>query len=184
MKKYIITILLFALAYYSSAQQTDTTMPSKTKADIFLARTGTLLKKNFEELGYVGKTKIEVFTITDLISGDSIKSIKFSLIYATTYATDTKINTLDIDELNGLIAALLYIQKNVVVNKPKDKDEEVIFISNSGFQTGCYFNKFTWKLFIKVEKYDSRSYDYYTPEELSNFIRLLRLAQEKIGSYK
>jgi len=59
-------------------------------------------------------------------------------------------------------------------------DTEVSFKSRSGFEAGCFTSKGAWSCYLKLEKYDSKSYVWIDSSNLTALYALLVIAKAKM----
>jgi hypothetical protein len=183
-KRRLLTLLAFGLASMAFAQTTPVkteTEKSSSRAEIFSERSGTLLQKQYINIGDMKSATIQVALFTDLISNQKTSAVRFEKEYKATYSStsDTKIALLDQDEIDGLIKSLHIMQDKVYKTAPTDYTE-VNFRSRSGFAAGCYFSKGKWSAYMKLEKFDSNSYVWFDMDETQSFIDLLTQAKAKL----
>ncbi len=175
-------ILLFSLLIVSAIQlnaQAASKEKEQSNAEIFSAKSGALMQKEFIDLDKVKSCEIQVIHFTDLISGSKESGLKFSMDVASSYSTDTKSAMLDSDEIEGLMKSIKLIQEKVLVTTPSTYTE-VYYRSRSGFEAGCFTSKGSWSCYLKLEKYDSKSYVWINAEELTNLYTILEQAKLKM----
>lgn len=175
-------ILLFSLLIVSAIQlnaQAASKEKEQSNAEIFSAKSGALMQKEFIDLDKVKSCEIQVIHFTDLISGSKESGLKFSMDVASSYSTDTKSAMLDSDEIEGLMKSIRLIQEKVLVTTPSTYTE-VYYRSRSGFEAGCFTSKGSWSCYLKLEKYDSKSYVWINAEELTNLYTILEQAKLKM----
>ena len=178
MKKIILSLFLSSsLNVYSQEIKKDI---EQTKSEKFSQRSGTLLQKDFIDLGQIGGTEIKILKISDLNNNESNSSVRFEKQGYGTYA-DTYINTIDKDEVDGLIISIKNLLNNVLKSTPTTYTE-VTYSSRGGFSLGTYFEvkKSKWTNFIKVEKYTSKSMAILNEADLQSLLSLLEQAKTKI----
>ena len=177
MKTNLIIIALSLITTVSFAQEASKEK-LETKATSFSARSGTLIQKVYTEVGSIGKAEVKVVHYTDMISLDKISSVRFELEVATKYSTDTKIASLDADELDGLLKSIKIIQDRILSVTPSGYTE-VTYKSRGGFQAGCYWseNASTWMPYMKLEKYDGKSYVLLSDGDIPTLISLIEKAK-------
>ncbi len=151
----------------------------KSNAEIFSAKAGTLMQKEFVDLNTIKTCKIQIIHFTDIITSTKESGLKFSMDVASSYSTDTKSAMLDSDEIDGLMKSIKLIQEKVLITNPVTYTE-VYFRSRSGFEAGCFTSKGTWSCYMKLEKYDSKSYVWINTEELSNLYSILEQAKQNM----
>ena len=173
--KIIIIIILLNLSVCGLYSQTVKDQ-ELSNAEKFSAKAGTLIQKEFVDLGKVANAKIQVVYYTDLISSESVSSVRFEYEAAGSYTTDTKIASLDSDEIEGLIKSIQFMQDKVFVTTPTNYTE-VTFISRGGFKAGCYWDSGKWSPYLKLEQYDSNSFVSIKKEDFTTILGLLEQAK-------
>ena len=150
-----------------------------SNSELFSAKSGTLIEKEFIDVGNVGKTEIQVLKITDMISGESLRSLRITKEIRDNYSTNTKIAHLDSDEIDGLIKSM-YVIKESVFGTQAPNYTEITFRSRSGFEAGCFWSKNDWSTYLQIKKYDRKSMVWLKPDEFNQFLEVLELAKSKI----
>jgi hypothetical protein len=178
MKKILLLTFLAAISLNSFAQST-TKEKDQSNAEIFSAKSGTLMQKEFLALSNIKNCKIEVLHFTDLITSSKQSGLKFSMDVVSSYSTDTKTAMLDADEIDGLMKSIKLIQEKVLITTPATYTE-VNYRSRSGFEAGCFTSKGSWSCYLKLEKYDSKSYVWINTEDLANLYSILEQAKTKM----
>jgi hypothetical protein len=178
MKRILLLSLLTAFTIQLNAQSAPKEK-EQSNAEIFSAKSGALMQKEFIDLVKIKSCEIQVLHFTDLITSSKQSGLKFSMDVASSYSTDTKSAMLDADEIDGLMKSIKLIQDRVLVTTPATYTE-VYYRSRSGFETGCYTSKGSWSCYLKLEKYDSKSYVWINAEELTNLYTILEQAKLKM----
>lgn len=178
MKKLIYSIII-AFISLSIYAQTQTKEKELSNAEVFSAKSGVLMQKEFVEIGTLKRCKIQVVYFTDLISNTKQSALKFEYEVATTYSTDTKAATLDPDEVDGLMKSIKLMQEKVFPTTPTNYTE-VYYRSRGGFEGGCFTSKGTWSTYLKLEKFDGKSYVWLNIEDLTTLYTYLEQAKSKL----
>ena len=178
MKKTILLLILSVFSCYLKAQNANVEK-EKSNAEIFSAKAGALMQKEFVDLNKLKNCQIQILYFTDLITSTKQSGLKFSMEVASSYSTDTKSAMLDSDEIDGLMKSIKLIQDNVLATNPSTYTE-VYYRSRSGFEAGCFTSKGSWSCYLKLEKYDSKSYVWINTEELTNLYSILEQAKTKM----
>lgn len=179
MKKITLNVVILMLTLNSFGQQiAKDKVNEQSKAEIFSERVGSLVQKEFIDIGRLKKCNIQVAKFSDLINGTKFTAIRFELEYQSSYSSDTKIAMLDEDEIDGLMKSIKLIQEKILPIKATNYTE-VNFKSRSGFIAGCYSKKDSWTAFMKLEKYDSNSYVWFDKDDLGTLLTLLEQAKAK-----
>ena len=183
MKKLTLTFAFIVAATLTTfAQQVAKTKETGiSNAEKFSDRSGSLIEKEYIDIGSLKKFNIQVAKYTDLISGQKSSAVRFEAFYTNTYSksTDSKIALLDADEIDGLIKSIKIIQDKILPTNPTNYTE-VAFKSRSGFMAGCFSKENTWDTFIKIDTYDSNSYVFMEKEDLATLLELLTQAKANL----
>lgn len=171
--------MLFAAFTIHLNAQSPSKEKDQSNAEIFSAKSGTLIQKEFIDVDKIKSCEIQILHFTDLITGTKQSGLKFSMDVASSYSTDTKSALLDADEIDGLIKSIKLIDEKVLATTPSNYTE-VYYRSRSGFEAGCYMSKGSWSCYLKLERFDSKSYVWLKPEELKNLLIILQQAKQKI----
>ncbi|NER17015.1 hypothetical protein [Spongiivirga citrea] len=177
MKGIIVSIFLLATTHLTLSQNKNIEEHA-SNTEKFSSRAGALIEKEFIELGTINKMEVQILKITDMISGDSISSLRVQNYAASNYSS-TKIANLDTDEIDGLIKSLKIINGNVLTSTVENYTE-ISFKSRSGFEAGCYWSKGKWILYLKIDKNDRNSMILLKQNDYIKLIRLLELAKNQL----
>lgn len=177
MKYLSLLIFAFLFTFNVLAQNKETSL---SNAEQFSAQSGTLIEKTFIDVGKVKGLEIMVLKLKDLNSSKSLNALRFEYVYKSSYSSDTKVKSLDSDEIDGLVKTLKKLQE--VFLTEREIYTEVSFKSRTGFEAGAFFDvdKKTWNAFIQVERFDKNSRLYLTPNDFEEILKLVELAQSKM----
>ncbi len=178
MKKFIYSFLITLLCLCVNAQ-TTTKEKELSNAEVFSAKAGILMQKEFVEIGNLKKCKIKVVYFTDLISNTKQSALKFEYDYISSYTTETKAALLDPDEVVGLMKSIKLMQEKVFPTTPANYTE-VYYRSRGGFEGGCFTSKGTWSTYLKLEKFDGKSYVFLNIEDLTTLYTYLEQAKSML----
>lgn len=181
MKKLTLFLALTAMTTISFAQQQAAKAKEQevSNAEKFSERAGSLVQKEFIDVGSLKKCQIQVAKFTDLISGQKSSAVRFEYEYKSSYSSDTKVALLDEDEIDGLIKSIKIIRDKILPSTTANYTE-VNFRSRSGFSAGCFSKKNSWTTFMKLERFDSNSYVFMEKEDLAQLLTLLQDAKSKL----
>lgn len=181
MKKQLIVLMLSMATLFAFGQtaQNQTKEQEISNAEKFSAKAGTLLQKEFFEIGEIKGCKLTIIHYTDLIGTQKTSSLKFEYEYSGKYTSDTKAAVLDADEIDGLIKSITMMQEKIFPTTPSTYTE-VSFKSRGGFDAGCFSSKGTWSTYLKLEKFDKDSYVWLTKEDFPTLLNLLQQAKAKL----
>ena len=167
---------LFSLQIFAQAPAKE---KEQSNAEAFSAKAGTLMQKEFVEIGTVKKAKVQVLYYTDLISNIKKSALKFEYDVVSSYSTDTKVAILDVDEIDGLMKSIKLMQDKVMLTVPTNYTE-VYYRSRGGFEGGCFTSKGAWSCYLKLEKFDGKSYVWIESADLTTLYGLLEQAKLKM----
>ncbi|HEY3403902.1 MAG TPA: hypothetical protein VGK59_10975 [Ohtaekwangia sp.] len=180
MKKIVIIILLAANHYCFSQEQKQSEL---SNADKFSAKSGTLIERQFIDIGVVKSIEVKVLKLKDLNDNSSFSALRFEYEYkgGSTYSNDTKVASLDSDEIDGLIKSIKNLQTNVFPST-RTVYTEVTYRSRAGFEAGTFFDvsKGKWSTYLQLEKYDNKSMVFLTAEDFSPLLALIEQAKAKM----
>ena len=177
--KFLTTLLLMCFVLTSFSQVVKEKQLSN--AEIFSAKAGTLIEKQFINIGKVKAVDVKILKLKDLNDGSSFSALRLEYEAVSSYSSDTKIASLDKDEIDGLIKSIKNLQTNIF-NTTRDVYTEVTFKSRTGFECGAFYDvsKAKWEAYIKLEKYDGKSLVFLTIEDITNFLSLVELSKTKM----
>ncbi len=175
MKKLLFILISIFIVNMSYGQATSKEK-ELSNAEKFSSKAGTLIQKEFLDVGTIKKAEIKVIHYTDLISSETVSAVRFEYEVASSYSSDTKIASLDADEIDGLIKSIRMMQEKVFVLTPANYTE-VTYKSRGGFEAGCYWSKGDWATYLKLEKYDGKSYVFLKKSDFPELLTLLEKAK-------
>lgn len=173
-----IFLLLFSAITFGQVVK-PTPEREQSKLEAFSARSGTVIERQFIDIGDVRGVKIQVYKVMDLVSKTNISGLRFEYTVRSSYSTDDKIAVLDSDEVDGLIKTIDML-KATVFPSTRDSYTEVEYRSRGGFEAGAYYSDKKWTAFLKLEKYDSKSIVTMRTEDLDALLIVLQLGKEKM----
>lgn len=176
--KSVLAVVIIFIASSSLFGQVDK-IKEISNAEKFSDKSGTLIQKEFEDVGTIKKCQIKIARFTDLISNQKTNAVRFELEYVSTYAKESKIALLDFDEIDGFIKSLKLIQETVLPTNPINYTE-ISYRSRSGFEAGCFSGKGSWSIYMKLERYDGKSYVFMDKDDLPVLLSLLEKAKTKL----
>lgn len=178
-KKHLFTIAAVCLFSIQSYAQGPAKEKEQSNAEAFSAKAGTLMQKEYIDIGTVKKAKVKVLYYTDLISNMKTTALRFELEVVSSYSTDTKVAILDVDEIDGLMKSIKLMQDKVMVSVPANYTE-VSYKSRGGFECGCFVSKGAWSSYLKLEQFDGKSYVWLESSDLGTVYSLLEQAKAKM----
>ncbi|UOF76947.1 hypothetical protein [Bacteriophage sp.] len=174
-----VFICLFAFVTANGQQAAQAkSQQDKEQSNIekFSSRSGILFEKTNIPVGSFRGVKVQVMTIRDLINQSKTAGLRFENIVTTRIGSDTKIASLDDDELDALVKSLEIIKTDVLPSA-RQNYTEIIYRSRSGFEAGCFYSGGKWSAFVKLERYDKDSYVFIEPPDLDSLLALLKQAK-------
>lgn len=175
MKKSIFTLLLIFTWCVGNSQTKDKEL---SNAEAFSAKVGTLMQMEFVDIGTLKGCKIQVVYFTDLISKTKQSALKFE--YSSSYSAGTKAAILDPDEVDGYMKSIKIMQEKIIATTPINYTE-INYRSRGGFEGGCYFSEKKWGMYLKLEKFDMKSYvPTLSVEDLPTLYTFLEQAKAKL----
>lgn len=169
-------ILLLVFSNFLCFSQKDSVV---TKLDKEIFKTGALIRTEIigiGDFGGLGTNKVKVATVktTDLANDITVKGI-----YVT---VDNIRNTVDEDEVDGLIISLERM-RSLLNTKPPKTYNEFKFSTISGFELVVETYKDDWVFYIKTKHFiDTRSHMHLRKpmESLKSFYDLILKAKEEL----
>lgn len=169
-------VLLLATMTLSFAQTKEQEL---SNAEKFSAKAGTLMQKEFLEIGKVKGAEIKVVHYTDLVNNSKQSALVFEYESVGKYTSSTKSAVLDADEIEGLIKSIKIIQEKIFPSTAANYTE-VSFKSRGGFEAGCFWSKGTWSTYLKLERYDQDSYVFLTKDDFPTLLGLIEQAKSRM----
>lgn len=174
--KHLIIIFLAVITVNLTYGQANSKEKELSKAEQFATKVGTLIKKKFIDVGTIKKVEIKVIHCTDMISAESISSVRFEYELTSSHTFDIRIATIDADEIDGLIRAIKIMQEKVFTTTPINHTE-VTYKSRDGFEVGCYWRLESWIAYLKLKKDDEKSYVFLKKDDYTKLLTLLEKAK-------
>ncbi len=145
----LFTIAAFVLCTNVSFGQAETKAKELDKeisnAEKFSDKAGTLMQKEFIDVGELKRCKIQIAKFTDLISDQKTSAVRFEYSYVSSYSSDTKLALLDLDEVDALINSLKLVQEKVL---PTVSTSLLKYSYRSEKNTSWLFSKRIFGLFL------------------------------------
>ena len=178
----LLTILLGTTVFSQVKTVKEENEKSQSKAETFSEKSGSLIQKQFIDVGKLKSCTIQVAIFTDLITNQRTSAVRFEKEYRATYSSssDDKIALLDGDELDALIKSLTLLKDKIYSTTPTDYTE-INFKSRSGFAAGCFYSKGKWSPYMKLEKFDGNSYVFLELNDTQPLIDLLIKAKNTLN---
>lgn len=181
MKKRFLVLSLLAISTFGFAQTPATKEKQLSNAEVFSAKSGTLIEKQFLDIGKLKTVEVKILKLKDLNDGTAKSALRLEYEYSGRYSSDTKVALLDSDELDGLIKSIKNLQTNVFPSK-RDVYTEIIYRSRTGFEAGAFYStdKAEWVTYMQLEKYDKDSMVFLTVEDFATLLSLVEQAKTKM----
>jgi hypothetical protein len=176
-KTNFLTLLFVILSIQANAQQSQKEK-NQTKADEFSEKSGTLMERQFIEVGKLKGVEIKILKVKDLVNNTGYSALRFEYEYKSSYSSDTKISAIDQDEIDGLVKSINALKTNVL-NTTRDNYTEVTFKSRTGLEAGAYYSsdKQKWTGYLQIEKYDRNSMVFFASEDFDQLLEIIEKAK-------
>jgi len=175
------TILLLAgLAYtLTGLAQTDTYLASSpkdiTETGIAEDKTTALVAQELINLNSIRSIKFELIKTKNLATQEVSSEIK--VIGYTSKANNKRIAYLTSQEVDGLLKAISYMNKNVLgANDPKD-NFQCNYQTANGFELAAVRMKKKWDINMKMNKFNSDGYYRFKASDLKEIEEVLLLGK-------
>lgn len=179
MKKTILLILLALVPMFIFAQEGKET-ESKSKAVEFSKKDGTLLRKEFYDIGSVKGIEFQVLIMTDELSKEKLGALRIKTSYYSSVGTDDYVGTLDFDEIDACLKSLEYIQNTIITSTPATYTE-CGYSTKDNVEIGTYSSeKKGWVVYIQTKGYTTRSLKFVDLKEFPKVIKYITSAKSKI----
>ena len=174
----LVHVLLVLFPIVSFSQTNDKGL---TQAEQLTSQAGQLIETQFIEVGKLRELEIKVLKFIDLQSNQSYTALRFELKLKSAYSNDTKIASLDLDEIDDLVQAIKNFQTNVFPTK-REVYTEVSYRSKTGFEAGAYYNltKGNWTSYIQLDKYGRDSLMFLSIDDFQTLLNYILKAKEKM----
>lgn len=174
-------MILLVMVVITSIAIGQTKEKELTQAEQFSSQAGTLIERQFVDIGVIKAVEIKVLKYKDLNAGTAKSALRFEFEYKSSYTTDTKIASLDADEIDGLIKSIKNLQANIF-STTREIYTEVTFKSRTGFEAGAYYSpeKSKWTTYVQLEKHDRNSMVFLSTEDFSSLLALIEQAKLKM----
>jgi hypothetical protein len=176
MKKTLFTLAFGLLFFISNAQSIE---DAQSKAEEFAGKSGTLIQKEYIDIGSLKKCTIQLVHFNDLFSNTQHSAIKFEYEISTGSITDSKPSYVDIDEIDNFMKSIKIMQEKVISNKSKNYTE-YYFHCRSGFESGCTNEDGNWKIYLILKKLDGERYVWITIADLALLYTYLEQVKAKL----
>ena len=172
-----------AFAVQANAQEQTNENVSKSEAVQLLNREGILTRRDFYDIGNIGKVAFQTLVITDITTGEKTGALRLEAYQVLTTNSQTFIGTLDYDEISGCIKSLEYI-KNNLLNTTPDNYTEFDFKTKDHASVGAFYsvNENKWTLYIKTRDYISASLKAIKAKEIDTLISLFTAAKDNLST--
>jgi hypothetical protein len=174
---FMIAILILSSGAFGQALE-----KALTNTDKFSTKSGNLIEKDFNTIITFKRMDLQIMKVVNHTTGDSLKSLRLEYYYRSatnSYLTETKVGTVDKEELPDLIIAAKEMEEKHFKNTYKNY-KEVGYKCNSDLKIGGYVDtgkSNIWVRYIKLENHND-SYVYFNRAEFLELIGWL----EKINT--
>lgn len=184
MKKIALILLTLSISLVSFAQDKEQENKSESKTLEFMSKGGSLIKKEFYDLGSVKGVKCQVLIITDLLSDTKMGCLRLETRYSgSSYSSSqTYIGTLDYDEIGDCLASIDYIRDNIIPSTPSTYTETT-YKTRDNIEVGAYYSDKSakWIAYVYTKNYTSRSAEFFDSESLLSLSELMQTAKNMIA---
>ncbi len=174
-------ILLFIfIPIHLFSQDSSSNKKALTKLETLSNQQGTIIKKEFMDLGNFAGMNVELLTITDQVKGNSKTGIKFSNSERIGYSSREYSSFLDGDEINGLLKFLDFIQ---TLSDPVTVYTEFNYQSRGDFKVFAYRKPGAklWTEGAYADKSYSGSYLELKQKEVASLTQALLSVKSKLN---
>lgn len=175
---FFVGLIFTSSITYSQTSQQNQLNSEKSKLETFSLKTGSLIKKEFQDVGTVKKVEIQYLKITDILSKTNVTGIKLETTVSKSYGVSTVSCFLDLDEVDAFVKSGKLLIESLAGGQPQEYTE-FQFTSRDGFQAGAYTSEGEWKYFLKLKRYDSDSYIFLTKNDFTEIIKTIESAKIK-----
>jgi len=181
-----VLFLMMALMSNASAQESKASEAPATKFEAFSARKGTLLIKEFYDIGTLEGnygTRAYVKAVVLYAPDESkIAAVRFERPTTSKYGSD-QVGVIDSEELTSMIDALGYMIKLAASMQGKKVEyTEVVFTTRGGVSVGFYQNGTEQNAHFRVNSYSSDAYVFGPMNLLSTLKNLLEQSVNKLDA--
>lgn len=132
-----------------------------------------------EKIENLAGCKIEIANVTNISTGKQEKCVSFSKKFGRGNSIFRTTTLLEKDEVDALIAAIPVILKRVEGRSPKEYTE-IYFRSRNGMYVGCFKDRSSWTVVIKVDEDNEESYAFMHRHDLNLLLDFLQQAKAKL----
>lgn len=183
MKKFVLVLLALSVSLMSFAQDKEQENKSESKTLEFMSKGGSLIKKEFFDIGSVKGVKCQVLIITDLLSDTKMGCLRLETRYSSSSysSSQTYIGTLDYDEIGDCIASIDYIRENIITSTPPTYTETT-YKTRDNIEVGTYYSEKSgkWMAYVYTKNYTSRSAEFFDSSSLLSLSTLMTTAKNMI----
>jgi len=170
------TIALFSAVFMAAT--TFAQDKKECKADMLADTPGAVIQKEYVNITVMDHLTIVVEFVTNTANNQKLSALDME--YKTGGDDGTTSNTLlDADEVDALLAFMQNIQDNISKTTAPKNYTEYTFLSKSGFEAGCYWDK-KWKTYFKVDSEDSKTDMELDNEDMTKMMSFIRQAKSKM----
>ena len=186
--KNIILLFLVTISFNSIAEKLQDTVPtSKTKLEEFTAKTGAVIVRGFEEIGFLKglygtKITVECKEFTDVSSGKVQYGITIEVFKENGNYDKDHTSFIDYDEIQGILEALDYISK-ITKESTKLKDFQADYATKGDLKFSTFSSGN--KVLIAITSGNIGSVTaYYKINEIGSIKSLIKQGKDKIDSIR
>ena len=162
----------------AAQEKQDVAQESTSKTLEFMAKDGTLIQREFFQLGKVKGVECEVLIIKDVVSNKKIGCLRLKTRYSSSYSSDTYIGTLDYDEIDACVKSINYIIESVTPSTP-ERYTEIEYRTRDKVEVGAFYQEksSSWRAYVQTKSYTNKSMEFFAATELSELAAIMNRAK-------
>ena len=152
--------------------------PEQSNIEIFGAKTGTLIEKQYEDIDVLKNVKVQAAIFTDLIAKTKISGVSFRYGQLIKQSGDWRAAYLDIDEIDAMIKSIEIIKDKM--SSSKSGYSEVVFRSKGGIELRCASIRGNWNTIIRLDRLNKNFSIGLDQDDLARLSSLLLQAKQRV----
>lgn len=175
----LIAFLFFGLCISAQAQNPkpkEAPEPTQPEIEKFSSQFGSLLQREFYDIGAVRDVKVKLLYIQNLQTKKTSLGLR---VDREINGGRTAISYLDLDELDALIKAVRQIKQIMAEQKPTVYTE-ISYTSISRFEIGCFYGDQRWHPYLHVSLIDRNDYLWMKESDVAEFLTVLETAKSRV----
>ena len=175
-----LSILVFIGSSFSFIHAQD--KGTMCKADMLANKPDVVVQKDFTNISKVEGISISVEQIMSsngVSSVEKLSALDLEYTFIGTGGSTVVSVLLDPDETDAVISFIQNLSDNIFKTPAPPGDREYSFLSKSGFEIGCYWNK-GWNTYVKLDTHNTHTNVELNRESLMVFQSFLKQARTKM----